>query len=176
MSPWLAVTIVTWVALLVLYLGLAATLRQVRLLSAELTALRAGGDTRTTGVDLHLPALAVPDGPAARLVVAADTGCPACHVTVETLAALAPGLPVPPLLLTYEPPQVWRDLAGHMEVRQDTESWRALRHLAPPVLMSVDASGRVIDLALPSSPEDVPRTLSAWGFRTDPAASSRAGG
>ncbi len=175
MSPWLAVTIVTWVAMLVLYLGLAATLRQVRLLSAELTSLRAGGDTRAARVDLRLPALAAPDGTAARLVVAADTGCPACHVTVEKLAALAPGLAVPPLLLTYESPQVWHELAGPLEVRQDTESWRALRHLAPPVLMSVDASGRVLDLALPTSPEDVPRTLSAWGFRTDPAPSRASG-
>lgn len=167
MSPWLAVTIVTWIALLVLYLGLAATLRQVRLLSAELTALRAGGDTRATRVDLHLPALAVPDGPASRLVVAADTGCPACHLAVEALAELAPGLPVPPLLLTYESPEVWRDEAGPLEIRQDTESWRLLRHLAPPVLLSVDASGRVLELALPSGPEDVPRTVAAWGFQAD---------
>jgi hypothetical protein len=165
MSPWPAVTIITWIALLVLYLGLAATLRQVRLLSAELAALRARGDTRATGIDLVLPALAVPDGPATRLVVAADTGCPACHMTVGLLAELAPGMATSPLLLTYEPPEAWRESAGPMEIRQDTESWRALRHLAPPVLMSVDPSGRVLDLALPSVPQDVPRTVAAWGFR-----------
>jgi hypothetical protein len=169
MSPWIAVAVVTWLAMAVLYLGLAATLHRVRMLSAELAALRTGGHVRATGVDLRLPALATSDGAAARLVVAADTGCPACHMTVEVLAALAPELSARPTLLTYERPDAWPEAAGRLEIRQDPESWRVLAHLMPPLLLSVDAEGRVIDLALPSHPDDIPRTLAAWGLRSAPA-------
>lgn len=169
MSPWIALAVITWVAMAVLYLGLAATLHRVRMLSAELTALRGTGHVRASGTDLRLPALAAAHGSAARLVVAADTGCPACHMTVAALAALARELPQVPTLLTYEPPDVWREAAGHLDVRQDPESWRALAHLAPPLLLSVDTEGRVVELALPSTPDDVPRTVAAWGFRSAPA-------
>jgi len=170
MSPWIAVTVVTWIAMVVLYLGLAATLHRVRTLSAELAELRTGGHVKATGVDLRLPALAAQDGSAVRLVVAADTGCPACHMTVEALAALAPELSQVPTLLTYERPDAWPEAAGRLEIRQDAESWRVLAHLMPPLLLSIDADGRVIDLALPSNPDDIPRTLAAWGLRSTPGA------
>jgi hypothetical protein len=164
MSPSTAVTVITWGAMVVLYLGLAATLHRVRTLSAELAALRTGGHVKATGVDLRLPALA------GRLVVAADTGCPACRMAVETLAALAPELSRVPTLLTYEPPEAWLagmpEAAGRLEIRQDPESWRVLAHLMPPLLLSVDADGRVTELALPSAPDDLPRILAAWGLRS----------
>ncbi|HZM76294.1 MAG TPA: hypothetical protein VFC19_11235 [Candidatus Limnocylindrales bacterium] len=169
MSPWIAAAVITWIAIIVLYLGLAATLHRVRMLSAELAALRAGGNVRASGVDLRLPALAAPEGSAPRLVVAADTGCPACHMAVDALAAVAPRLSRPPTLLTYEPPELWREAVGRLDIRQDPESWRVLGHLMPPLLLSVDAQGRVIDLALPSTPDDIPRTLATWGFRPSPA-------
>ena len=167
MSPWVALAVITWLAMAVLYLGLAATLHRVRMLSAELAALRAGGHVRASGVDLRLPALAAPQGSAPRLVVAADTGCPACHMTVAKVAALAPELSQAPILLTYEPPDVWQeDAGGLLDIKQDPDSWRVLAHLAPPLLLSVDAEGRVTSLALPSTPDDIPRTLAAWGLRT----------
>jgi len=168
MSPWIAVTAVTWVAMVVLYFGLAATLHRVRMLSAELAELRTGGHVRATGVDLRLPALAAQDGSTTRLVVAADTGCPACHMTVEALAALAPELSQVPTLLTYEPPDRWPEAAGRLEIRQDPDSWRVLAHLMPPLLLNVDADGRVTDLALTTTPDDIPRTLAAWGLRSAP--------
>lgn len=170
MSPSIAVTVVTWAAMAVLYLGLAATLHRVRTLSAELVALRAGGHVKAAGVDLHLPALAAQEGSGGRLVVAADTGCPACHMAVEALAALAPELSRVPTLLTYEPPETWLaatpEAAGRLEIRQDPESWRVLAHLMPPLLLSVDSEGRVTELALPSTPDDLPRILAAWGLRS----------
>lgn len=170
MSPSTAVTVITWAAMVVLYLGLAATLHRVRTLAAELAALRAGGHVKATGVDLQLPALASPDASGGRLVLAADTGCPACHLAVETLAALAPELSRVPTLLTYEPPEAWRETfpqaAGRLEIRQDPESWRLLAHLMPPLLLSVDAEGRVTELALPSTLDDLPRVLAAWGLRS----------
>jgi hypothetical protein len=166
MPTGLAFSVVTWVALVILYLGLAATLHRVRLLSAELAALRVTGNARAGGIDIELPALADPEAPAARLVVAADTGCPACHMTVDGLVALAPQLATVPILLTWEQPEVWQDAVGHLDIRRDPGSWRAVAHLSPPILLTIDPQGRVTDLALPTSPDDLPRTLAAWGFRT----------
>lgn len=151
MQPWLATTIVTWVALLILYFGLAATLRKVKVLTAELTAIRAAGQAKAGGVRIELP------GYGGRLVLAADTACPTCHVTVKTLDSLA--LDDRPVLLTYE--DSWE--VSHLEVRQDAGAWRKIAHLSPPVLLDVGADGKVVNLALPSHPDDVTRALAAWG-------------
>jgi hypothetical protein len=154
MAPWLAAAIVTWVALAVLYLGLAATLRKVNALTAELAAIRAGGAAKATGISISLP------GYEGRLVLAVDSGCPSCQVTVKALDAVA--LPQRPVLLTYEEPSTW-DAPG-LEIRQDPQAWRAVAHLSPPVLLSIDGSGRVAHLALPTHPDDVIRALAAWGL------------
>jgi len=176
MSPGIAFGVATWIALIVVYLGLAATLHRVRLLTAELAALRITGNARAGGIDLTLPALADAEASAARLVVAADTGCPACHMTVDGLVALAPELATVPILLTYGPPEAWQDAAGRLDIRRDPDSWRAVAHLSPPILLSIDRQGRVTDLALPTSPDDLPRTLAAWRFRTTSTAPATAGG
>jgi hypothetical protein len=165
MSPWLAATILTWVALLLLYLGLAATLRKVNVLSAELAALRSGGNATASGVALRLPGLAKADAPSRRLVLAADTFCPACHIAVEALDDLASRMDKAPLLLTYEEPEVWQS-ATNLRVHHDPESWRRLASLSPPVLMVVDATGQVTEVALPTMADDIPRTLAGWGMMT----------
>jgi len=156
MSPWLATAVLTWVALLILYLGLAATLHRVTRLSAELAAIRADGGARASGVRLTLPALAT--DPGRTVVLAADSACAACQGAVAELSELAPSS----VLLTYEAPQVWSGTS--LTVRQDPESWRLLAHLSPPVLMTVDATGQVVDLALPTRPGDVAEALTSWAM------------
>jgi hypothetical protein len=165
MSPLLAATAVTWVALLIVYLGLAATLRKVHYLEAEVRSLRSGdGQARPIGVDLRLPGLAEQNAPKARLVVAVDSRCPSCHLTIEALAEMAPTLVEQPILLTYEPPDTWAHAAQGLRIRRDPESWRALAHLSPPVLMSVDGEGTVTDLVLVSDPTQITRAVITWGF------------
>jgi hypothetical protein len=154
MAPWLAAAIVTWAAVIVLYFGLAATLRKVNVLTAELAAIRAGGAVKASGISISLP------GYEGRLVLAADSACPSCHVTVKALDGL--GLETKPVLLTYEEASTWD--APSLEIRQDSQAWRAIGHLSPPVLLSVDGSGRVANLALPTHPDDVTRALAAWGM------------
>jgi hypothetical protein len=157
MAPWLAAAIVTWVAMLVLYLGLAATLRKVNVLTAELAAIRAAGSVKASGIKISLP------GYAGRLVLAADTSCPTCHLTVKALNGISGlGLQAKPVLLTYEPESEWE--ADALEIRRDPQAWRAVAHLSPPVLLSVDGEGSVARLALPSHPDDVTRSLAAWGL------------
>ncbi|MEQ4302464.1 hypothetical protein ABNF97_13895 [Plantactinospora sp. B6F1] len=156
MSPWLAVVVLTWVALFVLYLGLAATLHRVNRLGVELAAIRADGGARASGVRLALPALAT--DPGRTVVLAADSTCSACQGAAAELGERAPSS----LLLTYEPPEEWHGTP--LTVRQDPESWQRLAHLSPPVLMTVDATGQVVELALPTQPGDVTAALTAWGM------------
>lgn len=164
MSPLLATTAVTWVALLIVYLGLAATLRRVHFLEAELRSLRPGGQVKPIGVDLRLPGMAAPDAPEARLVVAVDSGCASCHLTVEALVEIAPTLREEPILLTYEAPDTWGYAASSLRIRRDPQMWRALAHLSPPILMTVDREGTVTDLVLVSHPTQVNRAAITWGF------------
>jgi len=154
MQPWLAAVIVTWVAMLVLYFGLAATLRKVNVLTAELAAIRAGGTAKAGGIRITLP------GYEGRLVLVADGSCPTCHVAVKALNEV--GMHAKPVLLTYEPSAEWE--ADALEVRVDSQAWRAVAHLSPPVLLSVDSSGHVAHLALPTHPDDITRSLAAWGL------------
>ncbi len=144
MSPWLATTIVTWIALIIVYLGLAATLRRVNQLRAELASLRASG---RGGAQLRLPGYS-------GIVLAADSACDACHLAVTELSSKSPSS----TLLCHEP---WEGTT--LRVRVDPEAWRRLAHLSPPVLMAVDANGQVTDIALPTNPGDVARVLKSWG-------------
>jgi hypothetical protein len=154
MAPWLAASIVTWAAMVILYFGLAATLRKVNVLTAELAAIRAGGAPKASGISITMP------GYEGRLVLAADSACPSCSVTVKALDTLA--LRTKPVLLTYEEPSTWD--APSLEIRQDAKAWRAVAHLSPPVLLSIGEDARVAQLALPTHPDDVTRALAAWGL------------
>lgn len=165
MSPAVALAILTWAALVILYLGLAATLREVRLLRAELVRLKAGG-TAPPAIEVALPSLAPEQG--AQVVLAADAGCPSCHQAAEALAGYAEALPVPPVLLTYEAAEEWEHVGDRLRVVQDRAAWSQLSHLAPPVLLLVAPGGAVRELALPVGGKGVSDALSTWGVRPIP--------
>ncbi|SES41615.1 hypothetical protein [Actinokineospora terrae] len=141
-----AFLVITWVAIVVLFLGLAAVLREVRLLRA-VVGRDAGGFSGAADIEL---------GPrfAGRVVLAADTGCPLCREVAERLTDA--------VLLTHEPASAW-DVG--LDVVSDREAWRAVSHLAPPVLMSVGADGVVRRVSLPVRAEQVDAVLDDWGVR-----------
>ena len=152
MSPLLALNIALCAAVLVLYLGLAAVLREVRLLRG--TVLRAaGGFAGQQGVRLGGP-LAT-----AGIVVAADSGCALCLAVIDRLAALG----VPASVLTHEPGHVWDGLAAGLVVVSDPESWRAVAHLSPPVLMRVGGDGAVGATLLPAGVDEVDGWIERMG-------------
>ncbi|MGM1058334.1 hypothetical protein [Saccharothrix sp. Mg75] len=150
MNPGTAFAVLTWVAILVLFLGLAAVLREVRLLRAAVA--RDPGGFSAAQPDLVL-------GPrfAGRVVLAADSGCPLCVAVARRLTGTSRAL-----LLTHESPDAWD--AG-LEVASDREAWRVVSHLAPPVLMLVGPDGRVARTVLPVREEQVDDVLDEWGVR-----------
>jgi hypothetical protein len=156
----LAFYIVTWAAIVVLFFGLAAVLREVRLLRG-IVARNPDGFTAAQP-DLSLGEQFAnghtPLGSGRRLVVAADSGCPLCLAVVDRLAARA----AEATLLTHEPAAVWDGIAHGLTVVSDRESWRAISHLSPPVLMLVDSSGSVRKMVLPVRVEEVDHVLGEW--------------
>jgi hypothetical protein len=162
MSTTLALVILSWVAIVVLYLGLASVQREVRQLRQQLAADRAGG---TSLGDVRLPAgfasrVARPG--ADRVVLVADSTCPLCQHAAGALAATADQ----PVLLTYEPAERWPDLPDAVELVQDREAWSTLAHLSPPVVLRVTPSGEIGSLELPTTEAEIARALSVPSLST----------
>jgi hypothetical protein len=155
MSPTLAFDIATWAAIFVLFAGLAAILREVRLLRALVTRNADGFATAPPELSLG-ERFAGGDG--SRIVLAADSGCPLCVVAAERLARRAPDA----VLLTHESGSVWEGVADRLRVVTDLESWRTISHLSTPVLMLVDGSGLVRKLVLPVREEEIDRVVGEW--------------
>jgi len=155
MSPTAAFLIVTWAAIVLLFFGLAAVLREVRLLRG--TVLRGQDGYTSAAPDIELGAEFGGDG-GHRVVLAADSGCPLCLAVIDRLRYRG----VKATLLTHEQPAVWRDIADHLTVVSDQEVWRSVSHLAPPVLMLVDRAGSVRKLVLPVREDEVDTVLDDW--------------
>lgn len=162
MSPQLALHIVTWVAIVVLFLGLGAVLREVRFLRDRVGAAAATGGLTS----LRLPPSLT--GGHRRIVVAVDSGCPLCLGVVDRLATLAEGAPTRPVLLTYEPTEQWAAVAGRLDVVRDDQAWSTVAHLSTPILMLVDGAGVVERLVLPTHERDVNQSLESWGVQPAP--------
>ncbi|MCP3802562.1 hypothetical protein NLX83_25145 [Allokutzneria sp. A3M-2-11 16] len=146
MSAELAFYLITWAAIIVLFLGLVATLREVRLLRA--VVMRDPDGFAAAQPDVVLGGVFA-DGTSRPIVAAVDSGCPLCRVVVDELAQRAPHAK----LLTHESPSVWSG-AG-LEIISDREAWRAVSHLSPPVLMHVDGGGAVRRMTLPVRVEEL---------------------
>ncbi|WP_026422692.1 hypothetical protein [Actinokineospora inagensis] len=147
MSALTAFLVITWAAIVVLFLGLAAVLREVRLLRATVARDPGGFTAAEPDIDLG-------ERFAGKVVLAADSGCPLCVAVARRLTDA--------VLLTHEPASVW-DVP--LDVVTDRAAWRLVSHLAPPVLMLVGSDGRVRRMVLPVRVEQVDDVLDDWGVR-----------
>ena len=163
MTPTAALWGLTFVAIVVLYLCLAAVLREVRLLRAQVARLTA--TSAPTGQHLRLPAGLT--GGRDAVVLASDSRCPLCRVVLAALADLSPRLAEPPVVLTHEPATDWGDLPPGLRLVRDEDAWRELAHLSSPVLLSVAGNGTVRELLLPANEHEVAATLQRWGAFPD---------
>ncbi|MFD5390114.1 hypothetical protein ACFWMG_35390 [Streptomyces sp. NPDC127074] len=158
MSATLALVILSWIAIVILYLALAAVLREVRMLRRRLDERAAGA---APPAELVLPPSfveRVAEPGRERTVLVADATCPLCRHAAAVLAERATP-DFRPVLLTYEPPERWSSLPDGVELVQDSEAWSSLAHLTPPVILTVGTDGTVGSLHLPSSERDVAGAL-----------------
>jgi len=153
-APIISYHILIWLAIVVLFCALAAVLREVRLLRAMVLQDGKGFTAARPEITLG-PDFA--DG-RTRIVLAVDTGCPLCVAATERLGRRAPGATV----LTHEDVTAWEGLAAGLDVVRDRYSWRAISHLASPVLMRVDGTGRVDRLVLPTRVSEVDEMVTEW--------------
>lgn len=170
MSPLVALTIVQWAALVLLYLALAAVLREVRMLRAQVTRLQAGmsvgdgGFSSNPGGRLDGRLETVAPGREAVVLVATST-CPLCRLVLERLDDAPTDLRDQgweTVLLTYEDEAAWGTPPRRLRVVRDEAAWSVLAHLEPPLLVRLAADGRITDLVLPTSEAGVDAALRTW--------------
>lgn len=185
MEPSDALQILLWVAVVVVYLGLAAVLREVRLLRAQVSRLESrvavlsgeagplGSGTDDVRLAPHVVEAGAENGDA--ILVVADTTCPSCAAVLDRVVGHrdAGRLRTAPSVLTWESPDAWADLAPGLRVVRDEHAWSQFAHLTPPLLLRAAPDGRVLALHLPADIADVDTTLTSWGALASPVHESR---
>jgi hypothetical protein len=158
----LAFAIVTWAAILILFLAVGAVLREVRLLRATMLGNSSGFADATPRIRFDRLREAAPE---ARIVLAVNSDCQLCIAAADLVAERVADLPAPAVLLTLEPSPSWLDRLGdRLQVITDRDEWRVMGHLTPPVLMRLDADGNVLDLVLPVNLGQVEQVLRQWSL------------
>jgi hypothetical protein len=155
MSLTIAFGIVTWVALILLYLALVRVFYELRSTREQLAAaLRTSGgqdriqfppDWRTTDPSI---------------VLAVDSTCEACWAAIEEAANTTET--ARPTLLTHEPAERWASVDEKFTIREDTAAWAAVAHLSSPIMLRLDPNGSVDELVLPTRPGDVRDAILRW--------------
>lgn len=153
MSVTAAVLVLTWIALAVLALALAGTLRQLRDVQAALVQARGGSPGRPWSAP---PQLCPGPGVAVSIVLLVDESCPSCTGVAQEFARLAgemappatdpPSATGPPPaafhLVAGAGPQRWRHLAGpSLAVHADSSMYRQLDTGWRPALTLLDGDG-----------------------------------
>jgi hypothetical protein len=167
-SPLWALLLLTWAAMILLFLGLGAVLREVRMLRAQIDAAAATGER----VDIELPSSVA--GDQGGLVLAVDSGCPLCIAVVQQVGSVMSGPDSAAVLLTFEPEEQWNGLSGGLPVVRDDRAWSAIAHLSTPILLQVDGQGQVRRLHLPANERDVTPVLQSWGLLSQSEKNGRA--
>ncbi|WP_189171581.1 hypothetical protein [Pilimelia anulata] len=156
-----ALWIVTWVAIVLLFLAVGAVARELRLLRERLDTAASASD----GYVAHPPAITLDPAvvPAGGVVIAADVDCPLCAVVADLAVRRVRAGATPPALLTHQSPDEWpaEVVRALRLVRSDTQ-WREVAHLTPPAVMRVAGDGRVTELVLPSTEAAAREVLGRW--------------
>jgi hypothetical protein len=160
MSPDHALIAVLSVAVVVLYLGLAATLREVREVRRDLSSLSADLG-RDRSLDIRLSGLSDPADPST-VVAVVDQECPLCLAVLDELEHRRREDPVPAVVLAHGDLAPLETAYPTLDIRDVPEAWQELAHLTPPVLLTVDRSGSVIDMQLPANQTQARNVLQRW--------------
>lgn len=158
MDRTIALFIVTWGVMLLLYLGLARVLFETHGLRHRVDRLTAKSSASTASypIDLSNDVFAGID-----ILLVAESSCPRCWTVLECLIKHGSAHQV--ALLTYEEPTVWTPYTNRIRIIRSAADWGAMAHVSPPVLLRLSRDGRsVLDLALPVDESDLKATLDLW--------------
>jgi hypothetical protein len=156
MDRTLALFIITWGVMVLLYLGLARVLFEINGLRRRVDRLTAQSSSTAsypivlsddvfTGVDVLL---------------VAESSCARCWAVLEYLVEHGSAHQL--ALLTYEEPTVWSPCSSRIQIIRSTTDWASMAHLSPPILLRLDRGGAVADIALPVGESDLKKTLDLW--------------
>lgn len=162
MSPTTALWVLTWIAIVVLYLCLAAVLREVRLLRSQVARLQASPSGENDAE--ALPTSLTEDGNG--IVLVADSSCPLCRLSLARLGELSEQLPARPVVLTHEAPDQWDEVPAGVRLVRDERAWSSVAHMAPPVLLRLAPDGTVLDTVLPVNERDIDSAVLRWTATT----------
>jgi hypothetical protein len=156
----MALFIVTWGVMLLLYLGLARVLFEIHGLRRRVDRLmarsRSSESTDAYPIDLPSEASAGID-----ILLVAESSCPRCWAVLECLIERGSAHRLG--LLTYEEPSVWSPFSDRIRIIQSETGWASVAHLSPPALLRLDrARGEVSDIALPVGESDLKAKLDLW--------------
>ncbi len=158
MDRTIALFIVTWGVMLLLYLGLARVLFELRGLRSRVDHLTARSSASSPSYPIDLPSHAFAG---VDILLVAESSCARCWAVLECLIKRDSAHELG--LLTYEDPAVWSPFSDRIQIIQSETSWASMNHLSLPVLLRLDrARGTVSDIALPVGESDLKATLDRW--------------
>lgn len=157
MDKTLALFIITWAVMVLLYLGLARVLFEVNGLRRRVDRLAAQSFTSTAS---HPIVLSDDVFAGVDVILVAESSCPRCWAVLEYLVEHGSAHQL--ALLTYEEPTAWSPWSDRIRIIRSASDWASMAHLSPPVLLRLDRGGAVADIALPVGESDLKKTLDLW--------------
>lgn len=155
--------VITWAAMIALYLCMVWLQRELIATKARLTRIERRDSVEALMSEIRLPAQGI--------AIWVNASCSSCHATMKALLAAKVSEPLWLVATEDEAPE-WRDEAGAaVTVLTDASLWEAVTAWTPPILARVSPGGTVEDVVLPVTPEHVNIALQRWGLlgreRTD---------
>jgi hypothetical protein len=165
MDRTLALFIITWSVMLLLYLGLARVLYDLHGLRRRVERLSAQSAPAASSLPLELPTGTFGG---VDVLLAVESSCPRCWMVAEWIIENASTRQA--ALLTYEDPTVWSPFSDRIRIIQSESAWASITHLSPPVLLRLDPAGSAVtDIFLPVGESDLRTTLDLWDSPTKEA-------
>jgi hypothetical protein len=146
-SAWQAAVVLAWIAIVLLALGYAAVLREVRELAAGVRSGNRGG-VRVTARSLQTGNVL------GTLALAVTATCGSCRTVTDALAGYVPAWDGPDLRLVTadETVREWPS-SGALRPLVDVALWDQLAIHTTPLLLRVSPGGTVVERSIVGSPE-----------------------
>lgn len=157
MSVSAAVDVVTWAALLLLYLGMARLWVEVRSIRRAIQFPLALAGEQTSQHSAFLPAAV--NQPTPTIVAVVDSDCSSCWDVAFLMDQLVPA--GRGYLLSYESASTWAVRGVRTEAIVDEDAWTSFVPLSTPILVLTNGE-QINRIHPPVDTEDARKTLLQW--------------